>query len=328
MSVGLWIGTESQNWNAAQFKQATAWCVAHGIDTLFIKAFDGANVWYNGARALNAMLGNVPLRIIPYGFVYGDTYQGLTAETENARSFASVFGTVCLDVEEPVWDVSIASGWAARFVGALSGYKLVVSCQANPIVKGQLPMLQAFSKFKDVVFAPQLYDDYLGTIWQDNYKEVGDVVLQPTYHLGQDVGKNDLLAQVAKAKVYSIQSISLWHYGLAVNNPKLVAQVLSTFDSPVAQRITWVSNGQQQQAIDTWAIGRKVVTALFPGTGQCDYTSGIGKFWQFSFMNGTNLGYPTTPEIATVNWNGDKIVVVWFSSGSRIEWDGIAKVYP
>jgi hypothetical protein len=86
------------------------------------------------------------------------------------------------------------------------------------------------------------------------------------------------------------------------------------------ERNTWVNTGQQTQAADTWKIGVELVKAVF----QIDLApnTGIYQSWEKEYMNGLNHGYPTTPERNTVDWNNKPIVVQYFASGDRCEWDG------
>lgn len=89
---------------------------------------------------------------------------------------------------------------------------------------------------------------------------------------------------------------------------------------------------QQQAAKATWAVGHLVVPVLFPGQDIMN-NSGIKASWDAEFAAGRNRGFAVTPELSEiklpdgttiklVNWNGVPIIVQWFVTGSRCEWDG------
>ncbi len=324
MSVGLFIGVESQTWGYNQFRDAVSWSLEHAIDTLYVKAFDGATLWNGGPTALRTLLGDIQtMRVVPYGFCYGDTYGALGYEVNNAHQCASVFGTVCLDVEEPFWNSPVSSGWAARFAGALMPYSVLISCQANPASKGnQIQALKAFTSIPALAYAPQVYDSYLDTQWQNDFAHVGPVKIQPTYILDSSVGPNPLADLLVRAKSVGITDCSLWHYGLALARPEDVAFVQQSMKVEQAKvtYTTWQSPAQEQQAQETWDIAMNVVGHTFPGSTLCNYNSGIGKAWQAAYWNGTNYGFALTPEMTSVDWGAKKIVVVHFSSGYRCEW--------
>lgn len=93
--------------------------------------------------------------------------------------------------------------------------------------------------------------------------------------------------------------------------------------SPIQkERNTWVSTGQQHQADLTWAIGHKIVPVSFPGQDVPADGSGIKNSWVHEYQNGNNHGYALTPELDYVGWDDKPRKVVWFSDGSRCEWDG------
>lgn len=83
-----------------------------------------------------------------------------------------------------------------------------------------------------------------------------------------------------------------------------------------------MSTGQQHQANLTWAIGHKIVPVLFPGQDVPADGSGIKNSWVHEYQNGKNHGYALTPELDYVGWDDKPRKVVWFSDGSRCEWDG------
>ncbi len=88
------------------------------------------------------------------------------------------------------------------------------------------------------------------------------------------------------------------------------------------QPMNWASQGQQQQAQDTWLITAKFLQLAFNETAS--YTTGIARAWQERYMKGKNYGPPVCPEQNSVNWDTPPkpIKVQLFASGVRAEWDG------
>ncbi len=93
----------------------------------------------------------------------------------------------------------------------------------------------------------------------------------------------------------------------------------------LAERSTWLSAGQQQQATDTWKSTQQILQAAFGA--QAPTGTGIYQSWEHEYMNGYNHGGPLTLEFPTVNWNSQPIVCQYFAAGDRCEWDGSAHWY-
>jgi hypothetical protein len=88
----------------------------------------------------------------------------------------------------------------------------------------------------------------------------------------------------------------------------------------LAERTTWMSAGQAQQASAYW--GSTFLDGFTP-----NYATGIARAWQTEYMNGHVWGPPLSHEVNTVDWNGAPIVAQMFAGG-RCEWqNGQAKWY-
>ena len=78
----------------------------------------------------------------------------------------------------------------------------------------------------------------------------------------------------------------------------------------------------EQAAQDTW----NSTAFLFGGTA-LPYNTGIAQSWHNIYVNQqTNMPPPTTREFASVDWNGNPIIVQFFGT-VRCEWDTSAHAH-
>src|SRR5260221_3306052 len=235
--VSLFLGIEVYDqatdtwWSEAQFQRVIDFCKIHHITTLFVKFFevgskagDAQGIWYRGATTAMALYDflQAQINVIPYGFLYGDTYGSLATEIATASFFLKTTGKLCLDMEGSYW-TGLKGGMRAREIAAalvpVPG-KVWLSYPADYQDNNQSAMVSGIAPCVNV-YMPMVYSDYLNTTWQAG----GGSCKQPTIDLSNEFGPNNQLAIVQGMKEQGLSAISLWEWAFAQANPGLVDQI-------------------------------------------------------------------------------------------------------
>jgi len=231
--VSLFLGVETFNWTIQQFIDAANFAKAHGISSLFVKVSEvgsAENVWYGGINAFDVMYQEMQkiVNVIPYAFVYGNTYGTIDEEISIAKTFLAKYKKYCLDMEGSFWAQGLSASWAQAFNDALLPIPgtLWISCPANPVENNQLPFLQAIDQAANALM-PMAYSDYLSETYPTDFSGLGCV--QPTFDLSDEFGVNNVVANIQDAKNSGALAISLWEYQMATGNTKLLDQCVQTF---------------------------------------------------------------------------------------------------
>lgn len=230
----LFIGVETNTWTLDQFTQAAQFASQHGITTLIVKVFDGANggtsggpdEWYGPiggyAAVVAAIQKAVPsMSVLPYGYLYGDSHGSvLDDEIALTKKYMDTYGWFMVDIETE-WDGHV--DWATRFNAALSNDSnvLYASILADPQPEqNQGAVLQAMAPSVNV-WMPQVYDDHLAGVYGQELSNLGLTCVQPTLDMSQEFGANNVLADAS-----TMNGASIWEYQFAVQNPGLLDQIV------------------------------------------------------------------------------------------------------
>lgn len=208
MSVALFTGIETYSYGLADFQACAKFMVENGIDTWFLKVYEiTQGEWYtnlNGPIQLMATLekANPDVKIIPYGFLYGnDPVQ----EGAIVSKYLTQWDSFCIDVEGSFDNAPEKMNALVNQIDKTNG-KLYCSTWANPNTHNYSQCLKELDKIVDV-WMPQCYDDALlkemFTQWIPSLHPI-----QPTFHI-VNTPYND-------AK--SFTNFSLWEYQLAEAN--------------------------------------------------------------------------------------------------------------
>lgn len=235
--VAMFLGVETSKWTIQQFVDAANFCMQHHVSTLFIKVFevgssagDSQGIWYGGINSWDAIYQEVSkiVNVVPYGFLYGDTFNNLSTEIATATQLLQKYGKLCLDMEGSYWNNTNSAIWAGQLSSALVPVpgKLWLSCPANPKESGDLPYIQALSPAVNI-YMPMVYSDYLNTTWVHDFAV--PECIQPTLDLSQEFGPNNIQPIVQSWKATGVLALSCWYYGFAVQNPSLLDQVVQEF---------------------------------------------------------------------------------------------------
>jgi hypothetical protein len=229
----LFLGVETANWQANDFVKAASFAASHGVTSLFVKVSEvgskAGSYWYGGIDAFATLKQQIEhsasIQVIPYAFIYGGVQ--LQQEIAIAKVFLSKFGCYALDIEGSAWAQPDSASWAKSISDVLKPVPgvLFVSCPANPRENNQLPALQAIAPAVNV-FMPMVYSNALA-LFGNEYASISSCV-QPTFDLSQEFGTNDPVALSYKI-AEQVNSISLWEYQFAVQNPSTLDSISVAF---------------------------------------------------------------------------------------------------
>jgi hypothetical protein len=312
--VGLFLGVETDVWNINQFiiaaKNARAW----GIDTLYVKVADGANIWYGGLanfKPIHDAILAQGVGCVPYAYCYGNTYGALNAEIAILKELMASYGGVIADMEI---QMNNQVSWAAQYDAALrpEAGLFFLSTWADPVQQSWVGVLNTIAPCVNAVM-PQQYTDWL----TDQYSQLGNLIQFPTVYIGSDMAGNNPYRNAKNIYDRGVKAISMWEYGFALANPTLVKQIVAFFKPAQASSLPTPTAPQEnvhmdQAMKDTWDASQVPANKL-------NYGSGIAGVWKSEYKAGRQYGPPLTPEYPSVNWQGAAIVVQEFP-GARIEW--------
>ncbi len=251
--VSLWIGIESFNWTIKDFQSLLTFCKDRGIDSLFVKVYDGTNAYYQGNfQPIYNLITSTGLLVIPYTFMYGDTFGALDQEIDQIEQLMNTYGIACGNLEG-AWDNH--PDWGTRVNKRLSSNpnQFLVSILANPSEHGQIQLLKNMKPSINA-FAPQVYDSYLNGKWRQDMKSIGAEVVFPSVHLTEEVGPNPV--ETIVKDMGDCLNIGLWYEGFARKDPEKLKRVISNYkgvrmaqlDFPVvAQQTTTTTDNQPSE---------------------------------------------------------------------------------
>ena len=204
--VALFTGIETYTWAWSDFQTCIDFCKANDIDTWYLKIYEiTQGEWYSsiqGAMATCFSIEKQGIKVVPYGFFYGDDP---VAEGQAISKYLAQWHDFCIDVEGSFDNNPDKMQRLVDQIQKTFG-KLHCSTWANPNTHGYTQCLKVLDKVVDV-WLPQCYDDSLlkefFTQWISSVHPV-----QPTFHV-VNTPYND-------AK--SFPSFSLWEYQLAQQN--------------------------------------------------------------------------------------------------------------
>lgn len=295
----LFLGVDTINWSIGQFQDAAKFARAHGIDCLLVKAGEGTWTWYGGLSGWENIRKAIQAEgcgAISYFYSKGNTLGGLAGEIELYKAYMQADGILCIDMEVE-WNGDVAS--ANTLAAALRPVPgmLLISTWADPSEQAWGDVIRALAPATDV-FMPQQYNDYLATFWQE-FAQDGASYLIPTVILDQSFGVNHPITIAQSAASQGHPAISIWYYDLAIANPGLVDQVVSTFQETTATppqediviTLQNVSNYFQESPAGQWQC--KSTGKHIQGEILRFYTSFGGN----ALCGVTYLGLPITDEI-------------------------------
>jgi hypothetical protein len=208
MSVGLFTGIETYSWSEADFHAAAFFLSENDIDTWYLKVYEiTQGEWYTslgGSLSIMTTLQKMyNLKIVPYGFFYGDDP---VQEGQIVSKYLTQWGVFCVDLEGSFDNVpEKMQKFYDQF--STSPGQLQISTWANPNTHQWTQNLKILDKFSNLIWMPQCYDDSLLKEFYSQWIPSTHPV-QPTFHL-VNTPYND-------AK--SFPSFSLWEYQLATSN--------------------------------------------------------------------------------------------------------------
>lgn len=218
MSVALFTGIETFNWSLSQLSNAANWMVAQGIDTWYLKVYEiTQGEWYSYLEGplsvMDYLQKKYPLKVVPYGYFYGDDP---VQEGAIIAKYLSQWGSFCVDVEGE-FDSNSDKMQKLYDQFSTSPGQLHVSTWANPNSHGWTQNLKILDKFPSLVWMPQCYDDALLKEFFSQWIPSPHPV-QPTFHV----------VNTPYYDAKSFPSFSLWEYQLAQQNVGTLQSYIET----------------------------------------------------------------------------------------------------
>lgn len=303
----LFLGIETINWQIAQFEAAAQFAHSYGIDSLLIKCGDGTNEWYKNWNEIKTSIHDYGVGAIPYFYMYGEKLGGHAAlETEVGFliKYMASDGIVCADIEAE-WQNN--PGWGTYVTSMLLPVKgkflLTTFADPNEISTSYGSLIHNLSPCVDS-FLPQQYDSYLALKWPD-FAVDGAVCLFPIVDMTQEFGANNPVEIVKNALIQGHKAYGVWEYSTALANKPLLAQVVASFPKVVpTEGETFMS----EQALACWNATMVPTQHLIVG-------SAIATEWNKAYATDTSYGPAVSPEIKTVDKNGNVIIFQYFVYG-------------
>lgn len=297
MSVTMFTGVYTEQWQLQDFQSCVAWCKANHVDRLCIKVADGVDAWYGGVQPGFSLLKAINFPVLPFVYSYGG--DNLQAELALYRQIAQVYGGVCVDAESE-WDNH--PEYAIALANA-SIHHLALTTWANP---GEHAWLQSINALGAVVdeWVPQAYYDDLYSKMLAQYP--ASLKLSPALSV-EFPGAVDSFVSLCKTTGETNDDLFVWHY-LSAKPSSLFAQGALAYESA-----RFPNRWMMQSALEEWNS-----TPLRPIP---NYNTGIAAAWRDRVYANKRPGHPTSQEFKTVDWNGVAIVAQTFDY-ARAEWTG------
>lgn len=239
--VVLWIGNECAAWTPEQFGEAAAWARSLGIDTISPKRANGTAKWYRNADILKAERAAVLAQgcgYLPFTYLYAEGYQ----EMGPVQEMLGVNGSAMIDAEvEYNGNPQVAhdEGFSIGMPDSL----LYLTSWANPHAQNWDAVLRAWLPYI-ACYVPQQYNDHLASDEPQVIADSGGKTIQVGTDLSQEFGANHQLAIAKQALADGHQTLWLWEYQVARQQPDLVRQLVAVMHSqPVEKRIYIVKSG-------------------------------------------------------------------------------------
>lgn len=315
----LFIGTESYNWDATTFKQAALFAKAHGTDCFLVKAGEGTDRWYGGLGGWHQRRDacrSVGVNAIAYWYSIGNTLGGLAAEIATMVEYLKADGVFCADMEAE-WNGK--TDWAQSLRYALSSVSGTFLCSTwgDPVQQAWVDVMNIIAPVTDY-FMPQQYSNWLAGQWG----QFGGKKLIPTLHMTGVGDPNDPLNVALAAYQQKHDALSVWHYGLAMNDPVLLDAIWKQFPGKKVIDVSVYDKNLniKKEFDDCWASTSKLTG------GVLNKSTGIHRSWVEYWLGGYQFGPPITDEYKSCDGTGKAIICQQFAGG-RCEWDGDASWY-
>lgn len=156
-------GLAPGRYSAADWEHWCALAAEWGMTGVHPKVAEGTYLWYDDAEMamLKTIANKHHLLIVPYHYVYGETfgYAASVTEAQHIAHIGKLFGCVVLDMESQ-W--SNKGGWVQPYANNIraAGYTghLIPTTFANPAQHGDIPYIQ-INHFLSSAWMPQVYFD-------------------------------------------------------------------------------------------------------------------------------------------------------------------------
>jgi hypothetical protein len=295
--AGMFTGVETFTWSLSDFDAAVTFAKSLNFTQLIVKVYEiTQGDWYQSLGGSKVVFDHIKAQgmdVLPYGYFYGFN-PGV--EVSAANNYLHQFGKFCLDMESE-FDGNQQS--MMNFANGLHGHvgDLYISTWANPVDHNWTQNIAIMDPLVKV-WMPQVYTSYLAQVyvpqWGSNPK------LQPTFNAFSD--------GTPVSTWHGVPAFSVWEYQGLLGWSQPDKDFLNKMLTPN------VSTAAKQKQFDAVWYNPK-------GGVPAGYQSGIYKAVLAEFMNNSLAAcYPTSDEIATVDWNDNPILFQTLSNGYHAEF--------
>lgn len=301
-TVGLFVGIESFSWTFTDFNNLVGFCKKHGINQIVLKVYEiTQGDWYQnlgGSFAVVKHIKDQGMDVLPYGYLYGNN---INIEAAATKGYLAAHGKFCANMEAK-WNNQ--SSRMQEFANALASHTgdLYISTWADPETQGWLENIKILEPVTHA-FMPEAYNDFLVKLFYSQFPKTRVQIL-PTFHV----------TNTSPKMAGPFTNFTLWEYQDALNNERAVQAFMAEVQTNPA------TDFKLQQAHDIWNMN----------TVGANITSPFGTMFLAAYKANINLGYVTSHDTSSVNWDGQPITIAYFSSGNRAELnkaDTVVRVY-
>lgn len=272
MSIGLFTGIETANWQLADFGKLADFCKVNGVDTVVLKIWEiTQGEWYKNIGGPDTpidLLKNEGLTVLPYGYFYGDSPQ---PEIDAILHYLNRYGVFCVDAEGSFNNNTKID----LFIPELENHPgtLYLSTWANPVTQGWSTNIGKLDPVVDV-WMPQVYSDFLVKEMYSQFPKVQGKI-EPTFHV--------INTDYRAASIYP--TLTLWEYQLAQNDTQALRNYVSQNEGKVVTSYPTNSRGMIAEFVP--------VSQFQPGRSEFE----CGAFAVALNMRSTNANTPNTYDL-------------------------------
>lgn len=228
--VVLWVGVETRAWSLEEWRACGQFARSLGVDSICAKVADGGIKWYGGAAQLHDIRNTVLTTgcgFIPFSYLYGPRFpmpQQAHDECAILAEMMSVCPIVQADMEAEFNNQTAAAQLYEQLLRPVAGL-LSVSTWADPAQQAWEGVAHDLAPCVNQ-WVIQQYTDWLAG-QEGEYDPAVFTCIAPGVDLRPEFGADHALNIVEAAIAHGHQTVYLWEYQSAQQNPGLVREIVA-----------------------------------------------------------------------------------------------------
>lgn len=226
----LWVGVETHGWQQNEWRACGEFARSLGIDSICAKVADGGIRWYGSAEQLKSIRDVVLTTgagFIPFIYLYGPKFsmpQQAHDECAIIAEMLSVCPIVQADMEAEFNGQVVAAQLYEQLLRPIPGL-LSISTWADPAQQDWEGVAEALAPACNQ-WVIQQYTNWLAA-QEGEYNKAVFTCIAPGVDLRPEFGQDNALAIAEQAKADGHQTVFIWEYESAQQNPELVKQIVA-----------------------------------------------------------------------------------------------------